>query len=232
MTSAAPATDLAWLRAGTSVLLDAVDDMPDDQLRQRCSLPQWTRRHLVAHLIGNAQALSRLASWAATGVATPMYPDARARNDEIEERARYSADRLRHDLHDSAAALEQRLARLGPAQWQRQVRTAQGRTVAATEIPWLRIREVWIHAADLDTGITFSDIPIPLLERLVEDVMAQRSRRGIDPPFAVELPDGQRWSLGDHPVATVTGPAAVVAAWLTGRGAAPHPEAPILSRWL
>lgn len=232
MTSAAPVTDLAWLTAATTVLFDAVDQLSDDQLRQPSSLPEWTRRHLVAHLAGNAQALSRLASWAATGIPTPMYPDARARGDEIEERARYCADRLRHDLRDSATALEQRLARLDIGQWRRQVRTAQGRDVAAAEIPWLRIREVWIHTVDLDTGITFSHIPIPLLDRMVEDVIALRGRRGTDPAFAVELPDGQHWSIGAHPVVTVSGPVAAVAAWLTGRGPAPQPDAPVLSRWL
>ncbi|MGW4844399.1 maleylpyruvate isomerase family mycothiol-dependent enzyme [Nocardia brasiliensis] len=227
-----PTADLAALRAGTAVLLDAVDQLSDGQLRRPSSLPDWTRRHLVAHLIGNAQALSRLTSWAATGVPTPMYPDARARADEIAERARYSADRLRHDLRDSATALDQRLGRLNSRQWRRQVRTAQGRTVVSTEIPWLRIREVWVHTVDLDTGIGFVDLPIPFLERLVVDVLDQRVRRGVDPVFAVRLSDGRYRCAGAHPTVTVTGSTPAVAAWLTGRGPAPQPDAPVLSRWL
>ena len=54
--------------------------------------------------------------------------------------------RLRHSWLPACAGLV-------AEQWQRPVRTAQGRTVPATEIPWLRAREVMVHAVDLDAGV-------------------------------------------------------------------------------
>lgn len=41
---------------------------------------------------------------------------------------------------------------LPDANWTHEVRTAQGRTVPASETVWMRTREVWVHAVDLDNG--------------------------------------------------------------------------------
>ncbi|RDI55940.1 maleylpyruvate isomerase family mycothiol-dependent enzyme [Nocardia mexicana] len=231
MTETRPETALDWMLGGTAVLLDIVDRLPDHQLGLDSSLPGWTRRHVLAHLTGNARALGRLADWAATGDPNPMYPSPEARDEEISSRAGEPADRLRQDLRDTAAGLERRLRALTPQQWRRPVVTAQGRTVAATEIPWLRSREVWVHAVDLAAGVSFADVPAPVLERLVADVIAYRAQRGTDPLFAVEFENGRRWPA-DHSAPVIAGSMPDLAAWLTGRGPAPDPAAPSLSRWL
>jgi len=46
--------------------------------------------------------------------------------------------------------------------WSREIRYAQGQPTPASRIPWLRVREVWIHAVDLGTGVTFADFPAGL----------------------------------------------------------------------
>ena len=51
------------------------------------ALPGWTRKHLVAHLAGNAEALLRLLHWAGTGERTPMYTSPEQRNADIESLA-------------------------------------------------------------------------------------------------------------------------------------------------
>ena len=63
---------LPWMGAGTEFLLRAVGALPDDALALPSRLPGWTRAHVVAHVARNAEALGRLARWAATGVETPM----------------------------------------------------------------------------------------------------------------------------------------------------------------
>ncbi|GAB2703850.1 maleylpyruvate isomerase family mycothiol-dependent enzyme [Nocardia thraciensis] len=226
-----PAEPLEWLERGTAVLLDTVARLSDDALGQDSSLPGWTRRHVLAHLSGNARALTRLADWAATGTPNPMYPNLRARDEEIRSRAEAPADRLRRELRDTADELGRRLRGLTAAHWRREVVTAQGRTVPATEIPWLRSREVWVHTVDLAAGPTFTAVPVPVLERLIGDVIAFRRQRGTDPPFAVELADGRRWQTADTPV-VVAGSLPDLASWLTGRGPAPDPAAPPLGPWL
>jgi maleylpyruvate isomerase len=191
-----------WADHGTKLFLDAV------AYDGSSTLPGWTRKHLVAHVAANADALANLARWAATGIPTPMYPSPEARAAGIEHGLAMSPAELDSWLRRSAACLTSSMGRLTDEQWSHEVLTAQGRTVPATEIPWLRAREVCVHAIDLGLGVTFGDLPDDFLEALCADVGA---RRGEVP--AVEGPLDQR------------------TAWLTGR---PHQlaDAPEIGPWL
>jgi maleylpyruvate isomerase len=83
-------------------------------------------------------------------------------------------------------------------QWQRPVRSAQGRVLPATEIPWLRAREVWIHAVDLGSPgqpVSFADLPADFLEALIVDICAKRGLDATDLPPAPQ-PDVAAWLAG------------------------------------
>jgi maleylpyruvate isomerase len=54
--------------------------------------------------------------------------------------------------------------------WGAQVRSAQGRDIAASQVPWMRVREVWIHLVDLRAGFDFDAVPEPIARALVPDV--------------------------------------------------------------
>jgi maleylpyruvate isomerase len=177
----------AWMDQGTKLFLGAVEGLGDRELLVPTGLPGWTRRHVVAHVHYNAEALRRLVLWAATGVETPMYASPEQRAREIEEGARLPADRLRDLVARSATGLAEELDRLSDDAWRAEVVTAQGRRVAATEIPWLRAREVAVHAVDLGAGIGFSDLPDELVEALVVDVVTKRARTGDGPALAAWL---------------------------------------------
>lgn len=85
------------------------------------------------------------------------------------------ADELRSWLTDSAHKLAAGLDGLTDEQWLREVVTAQGRTVPATELPWMRAPEVCVHAVDLGTGaVTFAGLPKGLLTALVAEISAKR----------------------------------------------------------
>ena len=97
--------------------------------------------------------------------------------------------------------------------------TVQGRRILAADIPWLRAREMWIHAVDLDAGASFADLPGPMLTR------AARRRREADgarpdcPRLTLAPPTSRGrgpWGRGRDPL-EVRGPAAELAAWLLGR---------------
>ncbi|MEU7384313.1 maleylpyruvate isomerase N-terminal domain-containing protein [Streptomyces sp. NPDC042207] len=199
----------AWARTGTELILDAVAGLDEAGFSAPSVLPEWTRGHLVAHVAANADALCNLVHWAATGDQTPMYASAEERAAGIAKGPTLSADELRSWLTGSAHRLAEGLDGLTDEQWQRQVVTAQGRTVPATELPWMRAREVCVHAVDLGTGVvTFADLPKGFLTDLVAEISAKRGLTG--------LPDG---------------PLPEVAAWLAGR---PHSlaDAPELGPWL
>lgn len=199
---------LRWVQAGSRLLLDGVAALDEEAFAAPSALPGWTRKHLVAHVAANAEALMNLARWAATGVETPMYASPEQRNADIEAGSTRPGDELAAWAASSAAALDAALARLDEAAWAAEVRTAQGRLVPATEIPWMRAREVCVHAVDLDRGVGFGDLPEDFLAALVADITAQRGLPG--------LPDG---------------PLPEVAAWLAGRS---HhlADAPALGPWL
>ncbi|WP_344687921.1 maleylpyruvate isomerase family mycothiol-dependent enzyme [Blastococcus jejuensis] len=164
-----------WTTAATALFLDAVDRLSDEQLAAPSALPGWSRAHVVAHVHGNALALGRLASWAATGTESRMYSSREARDAEIEQLAALPAAELRKLAHASAEELGRALDGLSPDQWQQPVVTATGRTVPATEIPWIRAREVAVHAVDLDAGVTFADLPDDLRTAVAVEVVTKRA---------------------------------------------------------
>ena len=87
---------------------------------------------------------------------------------------------------------------LPAAAWVAEVRTAQGRQVPASEVPWMRVREAWIHAADFAGPLTFAGIPEDVASALTGDIAALwRRRDGIAGLTFVATDTGQRW--GDGP---------------------------------
>lgn len=210
-----------WMERGTHLLLRAVGNLTDDDFAAPTRLPGWTRAHVVAHVALNAAALRRLVRWARTGEPTPMYGSARHRAEEIEEGATRSPAHLRTLVEENAELLSADLAALTPGQWRAEVVTAQGRTVPATEIPWMRTREVAVHAVDLEAGVAFADLPEDLCEELVSDVVARRSSLWGDPALTLTSTTGRTWTLtGESTPVSVYGEPAELARWLTGRGGA------------
>jgi len=201
---------LRWMREGTELFLAAAGGLTEPAYDTASLLPGWTRRHLVAHVAANADALGNLVHWAATGEVTPMYASPEDRAAGIERGPRMGGPELTGWLTRSCARLRTAMDALTERQWQGEVVTAQGRTVPATEVPWLRSREVFIHAVDMDRGVTFADLPGDFLRALVVDIAAKREL------VASRLPDG---------------PLPEVAAWLAGR---PHTLTgrPRLGPWL
>ncbi|MFF0342587.1 maleylpyruvate isomerase family mycothiol-dependent enzyme [Kribbella sp. NPDC004875] len=177
-----------WIDDGTALCREALADLDAPSL-----LPGWSRRHVAAHLSLNAEALGNLVYWARTGEERPMYPSREARNADIEASANRPDDVLRSWFDTSARTLSDAFAELTDDQWQTQVRTSQGEPIPATRIPWMRSREVLIHAVDLGTGLTFADLPRDFLVALCEDI---RTQRGDVPAIEGPLPDQAAYLSG------------------------------------
>lgn len=208
MSTRTHADSLKWVAHGTALFTEQTAQFDEQRISQPSILPGWTRKHLVAHVAANADALGNLVHWARTGERTPMYTSAEQRNADIETGAQRCATELTEWLNTSAHELDAAMAAMTGEQWHTLVVTAQGRTVPATEIPWLRAREVCVHAVDLGTDTTFADLPDGFLTALVTDIRAKRG-------------------LGEIP----GGPLPEVAAYLAGR---PHSLAGVadLGPWL
>ncbi|WP_405946291.1 maleylpyruvate isomerase family mycothiol-dependent enzyme [Streptomyces prunicolor] len=230
-----------WMREGTELLVHATTRLDEAAYDAPSLLPGWSRKHVVAHVAANADALANLVHWAATGTPTPMYASPEERSTGIREGARQPGTRLTEWLRLSSDALEKAMDELDDTQWASRVLTAQGRTVAATEIPWLRSREVWVHAVDLGGGIDFTALPADFRTALCDDIVTRRG--GAPGPEVVLRPTDvpARWYLPGAPdtageAITVTGPLAEITAYLAGR---PHgttavgsTAVPVLPAWL
>ncbi|MEU2424907.1 maleylpyruvate isomerase family mycothiol-dependent enzyme [Streptomyces sp. NPDC007851] len=220
MTNAPTSSYLPWMTEGHEYFMSALKQIGDEQLEGPSALPGWTGRHLLSHVGHNARALGRLAHWAATGEPTAMYPNPSARAEEIEAGAVWPAAQLRDFVEDEQVRLSVALDRLTGVQWQAEVVTAQGRTVPATTIPWLRSRELWIHACDLPSGGDFAEFPDDFTDALITDALTRR-RTAQSVEVGVRATDRETdvFPRGD---VIVEGPSADLARWLTGRGTPPH----------
>ena len=171
-------TTLAWVARGTSRCGAAVARLDEAAFAAPSALPGWTRKHLVAHLAANAEALVRLLHWARTGERTPMYSSPEQRDADIAAGAQRDGADLADWFARSAQALDDAVAGLPGTAWSAEVVTAQGRTVPASEVPWMRAREVLVHAVDLDTGTRFADLPEDFLVALQAEIRARRTAAG------------------------------------------------------
>lgn len=211
---------LAWMDEGYAYFAEDLDFLDDERFGEPSALAGWTRRHVIAHVGLNARALGRLVHWAATGERTPMYADDKARAREIEQAVEQPASELRTLVRTEQSRLRDALHRLDAAGWDATVVTGHGRQVPAWEIPWLRTREVWVHAVDLCDGADFPDFPADLLDALITDVTAHWRRR--QPPALIVAPTDRdrEWRVDvPGPPIRVLGRADDLVRWLTGRGA-------------
>jgi len=227
-----------WMRDGERFAARTVHRIADADLRSPSLLPGWSRAHVVGHLARNAEALGRLAAWARTGVETPMYRDREQRAAEIEAASALPAEELRRDLDRTAGDLERALDALDDQSWRAEVRSALGRIIPAAEIPWMRVREVWLHAVDLDAGARLDDLPAEVIDALLDDVTASLSARDGCPAVRLEPADRDRyWQLGPGGGTTARSTAAGLLSWLTGRDrdirvTTPNNRFPPIPRWL
>jgi uncharacterized protein (TIGR03083 family) len=229
-----PDQTLAWMHDGTRQLLAAVAALSDEALTGPTALPGWDRRYLISHLSANADALRNLVHWARTGEERRMYVSAQQRDADIAAGSKLPAAELRTWIESSAQALAADLATLPDEAWNAKIVTAQGLTRSASEVPWMRDREVYIHAIDLNAGIGWADLPAGFLTELLDDVTSRRSTKGGGPALAVAATDtGHTWEVaGAGAPLPVSAPLADLAAYLTGRPAPQLQTAPPLPAWL
>lgn len=101
-----------------------------------------------------------------------MYESAVQRDADIAASARQPARILRAELITTAESLTEALFDRDDYAWVATVRTSTGRRMRATELPWLRAREIWLHAVDLGSGVAMADLPPDMIEMVIDDVTA------------------------------------------------------------
>ncbi len=206
------------MAAATDRLLTRVDGLTAPACREPSLLPGWTRGHVLTHVARNADAVTNLVLAAVTGDGRPMYPGGPdSRDREIEDGAGRQLGDLRLDLAESAERLLAAFADFPAEARERQVVMRSGATAYGWELPRIRTREVEIHHVDLDAGYGPDDWDPEFAARTL-DQLAGLFRHGRDCPVGtlVAVDRDASWEVAaDGPA--LSGSAAALAAWLTGR---------------
>jgi len=205
------------LHESTQRLVRTVDSLPDDAFGEPSGLPAWTRGHVVAHLTLNAEGLAGALTGLVQDEPTPMYRSQDSRDDDIDKLAAAEPSELRDRLLGATTGFADAVAAVPDDAWGTPIeRVPGGPTFRAGAVPGMRLREVEIHHVDLAAGYSRSDWPLPFATLLL-DSMAKRGASS--EPFRVRPNDVDRlWTFGDGGGPTVTGTAADLGWWLTGRG--------------
>lgn len=257
--SASLASTRDWVRTGTTLLEGLLPEAQPAWLQGKSRLEGWSRAHVLAHLARNADALCNLLTWAKTGVPTQMYNDLQARGSDIERSAAVPPQTLLDDFKDSARRLMGQINGLSQQDWSHPVESALGRSILASEVPWLRSREIWLHAVDLDLGMDLEDLPPTLTSALISDIVQNLSSK-LGCPSALLCAGGSTWTLGpeahssdsafvhnrssgvhddhiwsDDQTLVISGEPAALLGWLSGRVIDPNPSGtpvPAIPRWI
>ena len=212
---------LAWAGDGAAHLRGLMNRLGDDAFAAPSALPGWTRAHVLTHVARNADAMINLLTWAKTGVETPAYASVEQRDADIAAGATRTPAEIRADVEATSDRLAHVVKKMPEEAWSATVRHRDGSEMPVARVPWMRAREMWIHAVDLDAGASFADMPVPMAVELVDDVTADLSRRPAVPAIRLVTAEGDReWTVGDvsGSAVRVIGPLADLAAWLSGRG--------------
>lgn len=230
-------TLLGWVADGQQRVERAAASLDPVRLREPSRLEGWSRGHVLSHLARNADALTNLLTWARSGIESPMYSSPREREDGINAGAHRELAEQLADLAAAASRFQRAAEAVPEVRRSCLVRSAQGREIAARVVPWLRVREVWLHLVDLDAGYDIDVVPDDIAWSLTKDVAAWMTSRSV---ATIDLLVDARRAirLGQDAAGTsvIRGNAQQVAGWLTGRagtaGLAATAGFPDLPRWL
>ncbi|MFJ9418468.1 maleylpyruvate isomerase family mycothiol-dependent enzyme [Streptomyces sp. NPDC101227] len=214
--------DASAVREATDRLLVSAGKLDDEAIAEPSLLPGWTRGHVLAHLSRNADALGNLLTWARTDVRTPMYASETARDTDIERDAdRPLADHL-EDLRESAARFDAAARSLPDDRLAYRVEMRNGVVERADRLALRRLAEVELHHIDLGVGYSLDQL-LPVFVEGELDFLTAVKFAGHPALPALELvsDDGRRRRTGRTDTGAaplvVTGSAAQLVGWLTGR---------------
>jgi len=218
--TADPLVLLPELDRATDRLARTAEALDDDALAGPSLLPGWTRGHVLTHLARNADSYVNLLTWARTGVRTPGYASAEAREAGIQEGATRPLAEQLSDLRAANGRLADAAAQMTADAWAATIERNGGRKALAATCVWGRLREVEVHHVDLDAGYRPGDWPDAFSRHLLLEVVSDLGdKTGVTPLVLrpTELEHDLTIGVTDAGTPAVAGPACELAAWLAGR---------------
>lgn len=207
------------LPEATRRLIRTADGLQHPEYAAPSALPGWSRAHVLAHLALNAEGLAGALAGIAEGRRAPMYASQEARDGDIEVLAGKEPSTIRTRLLGACTDLTDAIAAVPDDAWDTTLeRTPGGPSFPASAVPEMRLREVEIHHVDLAAGYDRSGWSPELAAHVLDTAEARGSTGAAFIAHATDL--GRSWAFGDPTAGgpAVSGAAADLAWWLTGRG--------------
>ncbi len=208
-------TRITWTEVAeaTEALLATGAQLPEGSQSTPSLCDGWTRGHVLTHLARNADALGNLVTWARTGVPTPMYASAEARDAAIDAGSARSIAELVADLAESSRRLAEAGRTLGPEHDAVTLELRGGVIVHGRDIAWRRLREVAYHHIDLDAGFGFADLPTEVVLAFLAFEARVLGSDPDAPSVTLRTTEGELFTIGGG-AAYVDGSAAALLGWL------------------
>jgi maleylpyruvate isomerase len=206
--------------AAAERLVASASALSDEQMREPSLLPGWTRAHVLTHVARSGDGLRNLFTWAETGVETPQYPSAEARQADIEAGADRSAEEINADLASSAEAFAAHARKLPDDAWLTTVRAIRGPAHPAWFVLNRRLFEVEVHHADLGLAYGAADWPDWFVTAELYRVTSELALNPASPAAVLnDAGSGRQFFLrtDDMSGTAITGLGYALLAWLIGR---------------
>ncbi|CAN7503446.1 maleylpyruvate isomerase family mycothiol-dependent enzyme [Pseudarthrobacter oxydans] len=160
--------DLLLARRGQAFYNRALKQAGDKELDDPSLVPGWSRRRLIAQVALNARDIALLADDAENGSSTLVTSEARV-NSEAAFASTLPPQSLRNLSEHAAVHLSVAWRDLRDDRWSLAVQRDND-AVTLKAMVWLRAREVWLRALDLNTGLSFSSLPRQFVSRMLSDL--------------------------------------------------------------
>ncbi|TDW19286.1 maleylpyruvate isomerase family mycothiol-dependent enzyme [Kribbella kalugense] len=143
---------LTDVRTAADQLLALVADLDDAAARADSALPGWSRGHVITHIANFSEGMTRQVEEALQGGLVEMYDGGRpGRDSAIEDGADRPAAELSSHLTQAVTALMASWDKVSPTDWPLPILHRNSNLSAGLQATW---RELTIHTADLDLGVT------------------------------------------------------------------------------
>ncbi|MEU9414999.1 maleylpyruvate isomerase family mycothiol-dependent enzyme [Streptomyces sp. NPDC048272] len=209
---------LPLLTASAGHLLRTVEVLTTEQIRAASLLPDWTRAHVLVHLARGADSRLRLLTTARGGTDLPQYPDEATRAGEIRQGVLRDTESIRVDLRTSLGELLSAIAEHPAEAWDVPVRWLGGGLRPVRGVLWSLLRELEVHHVDLATSYVPADWLAAFVTRELRNTVSGLKGDPAMPPVRISADEeASQRDAGGGPGPLVSGPAADILAWLTGR---------------
>jgi maleylpyruvate isomerase len=180
-TSRSLAGDIGRMQRESAMVMATVTSLDDDEVRKPTKCEGWTRAHVIAHLALDADAMTNLATWAASGQETPAYASREKRNADIEAAAGRSV--AFQALTDGVPV---------PT-----LPTVLSGEINAFSLPARRTTELIVHHDDLDTTWEWHEADPEAILDAIEVCVLRLQADPHSPGLRIVAGEGEEWVVGD-----------------------------------